>query len=90
MNNISSNEIILGNVKELAGGGTRCFYGKILINNKLINVVYDVYNDNLVIHEWYKLQPDEIPVLTDLVKTFFRNLVDLKEKFKNKRWVLSI
>lgn len=90
MNNISTNEVILGNVKELAGGGTRCFYGKILINNKRINVVYDVYNDNLVIHEWYKLQPDEIPVLTDLVKTFFRNLVDLKEKFKNKRWVLSI
>lgn len=90
MNNISINEVILSNVKELVGGETRCFYGRVLVNDKRINVVYDVYNDNLVIHEWYKLQPDKIPVLTNLVKTFFRNLIDSKEKFKNKRWVLSI
>lgn len=69
---IVNGRVIIDKVKECKGSITGCFIGKLLVDDKLIDVTYDAINDNLVIHQWYRLSQSTIPIITELVKACFK------------------
>lgn len=69
---IVNDSVVIDKVKECKGTITRCFTGKLLVDDKLIDVTYDAINDNLVIHQWYRLSQSTIPIITELVKACFK------------------
>lgn len=61
----------LSNIKKRRGGETYCIGSILHIRNIRIPLTYDCNDNNLVIHNWYKLMPDEIKMITNEVSKYF-------------------
>lgn len=72
---IVNNAIVLNQVKKHVGKVEEFFTAIMNINGKRINVTYDCKKNNLIIHEWYKLEPDALELITLLVSTCFNRII---------------
>lgn len=72
---IVNNAIVLNQVEKHVGKVEEFFTAIMDINGKRINVTYDSKKNNLIIHEWYKLEPDALELITLLVSTCFNRIM---------------
>lgn len=69
---IVNNSLVLSNVQKFEGRNTATYTAKMCVNGEKINVTYDCKADNVIIHEWYKIQKNALDIITELVRGCFK------------------
>lgn len=72
---MASNKVGLSDVRESKGNTTHVIMAKMQVEGYMqkFNITYDVLADNVVIHEWYRFQDNDlVAVLSELLKATFR------------------
>lgn len=69
---IVNNSLVLSNVQKFEGCNTETYTAKMCVNGEKINVTYDCKADNVIIHEWYKIQKNALDIITELVRGCFK------------------
>ena len=62
--------------KNLHTGNVSKFYtAKARYNDKNFNITYDCKTENILIHEWYKFNKEQLTEVTEDLKRYFNNKV---------------
>ena len=65
---IVNNALVLTNVQKFEGHNTEMYTAKMNVNGEKVNVTYDCKGDNVIIHEWYKIEKDTLDIIIELVR----------------------
>lgn len=71
------------NVKHLKGRTQEAYKAKLHIDNRCAGVVYDALNDRLIIHDWFKLTPDEFDYIREELIFYFRDIARARFTVEN-------
>lgn len=61
----------LEKVKHFKGNVYDIYIAKLVYQNRKFNVTYNYKENNLIIHEWYKLTKDEVNNITNELTNYF-------------------
>lgn len=64
----------LEKVEHFKGSVNDIYTAKLIYQNRKFNITYDCKENNLIIHEWYKLTKDEINNITNELTNYFMHL----------------
>lgn len=64
----------LKNVEHFQGNVENFYTAKLIYMNKSLNITYDCNKNNIIIHEWYSLNKDELTQITDELLKYFLNI----------------
>lgn len=67
--------LTISKAKELIGAETHICMAKMFVNSKKINITYDFLENNLVVHEWYKLGRETSEYISGILTDFFKTII---------------
>lgn len=71
------------NMKHLKGRTQEGYTANLHIGDRRIGIMYDVMDDNLIMHRWYKLTKDERDFICEELLTYFRDLARARFTVEN-------
>ena len=71
------------NVKHLKGRTQEGYTANLHIGDRRIGIMYDVMDDNLIMHRWYKLTQDERDFIREELLAYFRDLARARFTVEN-------
>lgn len=75
----ANDDVILTNVKNSKGLITHAIFAKLIFPGvKPINITYDVLNENVIVHEWYRIEDtDKINAILEQIKSHLKQELTL-------------
>lgn len=68
-----NSSLVLSHVQKFEGSSTETYIAKVRVNGEKFNVTYDCKADNVMIHEWYKIQKNSLDIITKLIRECFKH-----------------